>query len=471
MGEKRKIEFDDPTPVKFLRVDSADESATGQEFLEADAARDRKFAELYTQPPDFKELAKRDPDFAKLWNQRKPDFFNDPACVMQLTKTLLRLDFDLKIELPDDRLCPPVTNRHNYLLWLKSLLDSTSHEPTRQKVVGLDIGTGASCIYPLLGCAQRPWSFIATDIDEKSLTYAEKNVTLNNLQDRIKVVPRKPTDSLIPLEDLNIDSIDFTMNNPPFYKSEEEMTQSAAQKNRPPSSACTGAKVEMVTDGGEVGFIGRILQESLILRERVQWYTAMFGFLASVVEFVDKLRAHGIDNYAVTEFIQGSQTRRWAVGWSFGSMRPSLDVARGIKTAVSKNILPEITEAPVIRFPVPRRVAEFAGNFSAAIGKLELMSWDWDQSRLEGKGQAADKVWTRAWRRQKKRVMDVEQPSGESPEALEKKCMFAFKVVVHVGQDEVMVSCRWIEGHDSVAFESFRGFLKTAAQQSLEVKK
>lgn len=40
-------------------------------------------------------------------------------------------------------------------------MDSTAGVPD-EKVIGLDIGTGASCIYPLLGCAQRPWSFIAT---------------------------------------------------------------------------------------------------------------------------------------------------------------------------------------------------------------------------------------------------------------------------------------------------------------------
>lgn len=34
--------------------------------------------------------------------------FNDPKSVMQLTKTLLKLDFGLEIELVDDRLCPPV---------------------------------------------------------------------------------------------------------------------------------------------------------------------------------------------------------------------------------------------------------------------------------------------------------------------------------------------------------------------------
>lgn len=35
---------------------------------------------------------------------------------MQLTRTLLRLDFDLKILLPDDRLCPPVSDCLQHLV-------------------------------------------------------------------------------------------------------------------------------------------------------------------------------------------------------------------------------------------------------------------------------------------------------------------------------------------------------------------
>lgn len=35
--------------------------------------------------------------------------FNDPVAVKQLTKTLLQVDFGLKIDLPDNRLCPPVS--------------------------------------------------------------------------------------------------------------------------------------------------------------------------------------------------------------------------------------------------------------------------------------------------------------------------------------------------------------------------
>ncbi|KAF7546000.1 hypothetical protein G7Z17_g8742 [Cylindrodendrum hubeiense] len=456
MGEKRKIEDEVPSGSVGSHGLPSNENSKATEldltFSEDEVARDHRFAELYSKPPDFKELAQLDPDFAEVWNQRKADFFSDPKCVMQLTKTLLNLDFDLQLELPDDRLCPPVTNRHNYLLWLKGLLDTSSYEKPRRKVVGLDIGTGASYI------------------DARSLEYARKNVALNNLQHRINVVQRKPEDSVIPLDDLGINTIDFTMNNPPFYKSEEDMANSATQKSRPPLSACTGATVEMVTEGGEVGFVDRILQESLIMRERVQWYTAMFGFLTSIVEFIEKLRKNGIDNYAVTEFVQGSKTRRWAIAWSFGPMRPSQEVARGITTAVSKGILPDITEIEVVKIPVPEKVSEFALNFSAAVGKLELISWDWDQARLEGTGRAVNKVWARAWRRRRQREMEVEKDNKQHVDAQEQKCMFAFKLSIRVGTEQATVGCRWVEGHDATAFESFQGFLKSTARSVLEAK-
>ncbi|KAJ0145664.1 hypothetical protein ACKLNR_005569 [Fusarium oxysporum f. sp. zingiberi] len=456
MGGKRKASQD-------LRGHSlpVDQTLTLEGPPEDAKSRDSHFAELYSKAPDFQQLALQDADFARLWKKHKTDFFNDPECVMQLTKSLLKLDFGLKLELPDDRLCPPVLNRHNYLMWLKGLLDSTSYEKQDRKIVGLDIGTGASCIYPLMGCTERDWDFIATDIDPKSLEYARKNVALNGLDNRIKVVERKPTDALIPLDDLNVNSISFTMSNPPFYKSEEELLESAKQKSRPPFTACTGAKVEMVTDGGEVEFVDRMLKESLALQERVQWYTSMFGFLTSLIEFVDKLREHKIDNYAVTEFIQGSKTRRWAVAWSFGNMRPAQSVARGIKTAVSKNVLPEITEERVVDIPLQEKIGDFADRFRSELEKLDLITWEWDTERLEGIGRAAGRVWARAWRRRKQRG------GTEDQKVVDVKCEFAFKVSIRVGKDDVAVHCRWLEGHNPVTFESFRGYLKKTARSNI----
>lgn len=81
-------------------------------------------------------------------------------------------------------------------------------------------GTGASAIYPLLACRMEPsWNFVATgkyiitffcselvlthvpEIDSISYTYAERNIQLNQLQDRIQLM-RASTDGriLFPLE-------------------------------------------------------------------------------------------------------------------------------------------------------------------------------------------------------------------------------------------------------------------------------
>ena len=42
--------------------------------------------------------------------------FNNAASVKQLTISLLKQDFGLRVELPNDRLCPPVPNRHDFFL-------------------------------------------------------------------------------------------------------------------------------------------------------------------------------------------------------------------------------------------------------------------------------------------------------------------------------------------------------------------
>jgi methyltransferase len=46
----------------------------------------------------------------------------------------------------------------------------------------------------------------------------------------------------------------------------------------------------------------------------------MLGHLASLVQLVGTLQKHGVENYAITELVQG-QTRRWVLGWSLGDVR------------------------------------------------------------------------------------------------------------------------------------------------------
>jgi 23S rRNA (adenine1618-N6)-methyltransferase len=43
----------------------------------------------------------------------------------------------------------------------------------------LDVGTGATLIYPLLGCALFKWKFTAIEINEKSYQSSKKIIEIN----------------------------------------------------------------------------------------------------------------------------------------------------------------------------------------------------------------------------------------------------------------------------------------------------
>lgn len=56
----------------------------------------------------------------------------------------------------------------------------------RFKYVFFFLGTGASCIYPLLAAKKFKWSMVGTDINKESIKNANDNIKKNNLQDLIQ---------------------------------------------------------------------------------------------------------------------------------------------------------------------------------------------------------------------------------------------------------------------------------------------
>jgi 23S rRNA (adenine1618-N6)-methyltransferase len=310
------------------------------------------------------------------------------------------------------------------------------------------------------------------------LEFAKRNVHLNNLQRRIKILPREPAQELIPLDDMGVDTLDFAMTNPPFYESQQELDDCAKKKARPPMSACTGAPVEMVTEGGEVGFTRRMVRESLELKERVQWYTTMLGKLSSVEAVVDMLAEHAVDNYCVAEFVQGTKTRRWAVGWSFRGMRPAEDVCRGMKELPWKKVLPPPAELNILLWGDAVGSSKLGTGLDELMAALDLVSWAWDQEKLSGLGRARENVWGRTYRRKMERAeksasqmtIDHSQPSplfasqmSTTEDRVEgsHECAFGFRLSIRVGRDDLTVMCRWVEGHDRTLLESFHGYLRT----------
>jgi len=64
----------------------------------------------------------------------------------------------------------------------------------------------------------------------------------------------------------------------------------------------------------------------------------LLGKMSSLFDVVSLLRKNAIDNYAITEFVQG-QTRRWAIAWSFGDIHLPDHLAR-ISNIALQSIMP-----------------------------------------------------------------------------------------------------------------------------------
>jgi 23S rRNA A1618 N6-methylase RlmF len=53
----------------------------------------------------------------------------------------------------------------------------------------IDIGTGSTAIYPLLGCRRFPsWKFYATEADPDSFHYSQGNISRNFLSGQIALI-------------------------------------------------------------------------------------------------------------------------------------------------------------------------------------------------------------------------------------------------------------------------------------------
>jgi 23S rRNA (adenine1618-N6)-methyltransferase len=108
--------------------------------------------------------------------------FANPLSVKLLNKAILHHYYGITYwEFPEKNLCPPIPGRADYVHYLADLLAEGNRGkiPTGDNIKGIDIGVGASCIYPILGVTEYGWSFIGTDIDRASLASSNKIVTSN----------------------------------------------------------------------------------------------------------------------------------------------------------------------------------------------------------------------------------------------------------------------------------------------------
>ena len=254
--------------------------------------------------------------------------FSDPRAVFFLNKALLVHHYKLKFwEIHAGYLCPPVPGRADYLHNIADLLAPQNGDkvPTGAKVKGLDIGTGASAIYPLLGNRLFEWSFVATETDEIAFKSAQQNIQENQeVVKNVTVIQQMNSGKVFEGVINFADKFDFTMSNPPFHASPDEAVQATQRKIRNLGTKKSGKATrnfggrahELWTEGGEVKFIQSMILESRSYANNCQWFTTLVSKKANLPIFEKVLAQVSVKKQRVIEMGQGQkQSRILCWGW------------------------------------------------------------------------------------------------------------------------------------------------------------
>ena len=223
---------------------------------------------------------------ANKYGEESVDFAN-PEAVKLLNKALLSHYYGIKNwDFPAENLCPPIPGRADYLHYMADLLGQSNFGsvPTGDKISALDIGVGASCIYPIIGATEYGWDFIGSDIDAQSVESAQKiveaNETLNSkIEIRLQTNPEAIFKNIISEDD----KIDLTVCNPPFHSSAEDAHKGSLRKVKNLSGKKTetaelnfaGISNELIYDGGEIGFIRNMILESKDFAQNCYWFSTL----------------------------------------------------------------------------------------------------------------------------------------------------------------------------------------------------
>lgn len=280
---------------------------------------------------DFKSLIKSLPELRKhvFINQfgNETIDFSDPDAVKALNKALLKHFYKIEYyELPKTNLCPPIPGRADYLHYIADLLAKGINGtlPTGKGIKILDIGTGANCIYPLIGHQTYGWTFIGTEVDKPAIQVAEKLISRNNLTENIFIRYQESKRNILKNIIQPEDKFDCIICNPPFHDSREAATKGTVRKLKNLGKTIEGKPVlnfsgqnnELWCEGGEKAFITNMIYESAHFKTQVKWFTTLVSKKENLKTFYTHLNKIKATEVETIEMHQGNKITR-ILAWKF----------------------------------------------------------------------------------------------------------------------------------------------------------
>ena len=281
---------------------------------------------------DFKLLTTACPELGKYvklnpYGDESIDFAN-PKAVKWLNKALLKQYYSLEYwDVPSGYLCPPIPGRADYIHHIAELLGKSNNGkiPTGYKIKCMDIGVGASCIYPVIGNKEYGWSFIGTDIDEAALESGRKIIHYNaflkrNVELRFQ---ENPNDIFHGVMERN-EPIDIAICNPPYHTSLEEAQKGTLRKLSSlnhkkvttPVLNFGGQSNELWCEGGEERFVRNMIRQSKQFSTNCFWFSTLIAKQVHVTPLLEALKIAGAVDVKTIQMGQGTKISR-ILAWTF----------------------------------------------------------------------------------------------------------------------------------------------------------
>lgn len=258
--------------------------------------------------------------------------FANPKAVKSLNQALLKHFYQVDFwDIPDGFLCPPIPGRADYIHHLADLLAHSIAEKTPKgtKFKVLDIGTGANLIYPILGNSIYDWTCVGSELNPKAIESAKQILAKNpQFQDKIKLRLQPDPSKIFSTIIQPGEFFDLTLCNPPFHESAKAAQEGSQRKVRnltgkPVAKAelnFGGQASELWTEGGELAFVRKMIQESVEFKNQVCWFTTLISKSENLTAILKMLGQVGIQGQKVVEMSQGNKKSRF-VAWTFLSSK------------------------------------------------------------------------------------------------------------------------------------------------------
>ena len=265
--------------------------------------------------PDFLILIKEFPELKKFiikYDEKIEEFSfdwsnNDLSLLM--TKSILNYYFNIKYyDIPKGFLIPPVPSRLNYL----NLINELIKDIKKENIIGVDIGTGANIIYPILGNSIYNWKFICSEINNESYNNAKLILQKNNLEENINLIKQENKNNIFVSIINQENKYTFSMCNPPYYDYEQEIKIEDKKRDTEYNFD------EVYYEKGELGFFERYFEESICYKKNIFLFTILIGKKSNSEIIYDKINSYNniIKLCDIKKIMTGNNVR-YIIYWSF----------------------------------------------------------------------------------------------------------------------------------------------------------